>query len=121
MASFDTINHRKLMKLLAKRINDARFLDLIWKFLRAGVMERRLFKATNLGTPQGGIISPLLANIYLHELDQHMEQYAGLNPNQRVGRREKGMANFAYARYADDCAPRRRRGRLQERSRCHAT
>ena len=101
-AYFDTINHRKLMKLLAKRINDARFLDLIWKFLRAGVMERRLFKATNLGTPQGGIISPLLANIYLHELDQHMEQYAGLNPNQRVGRREKGMANFAYARYADD-------------------
>jgi RNA-directed DNA polymerase len=55
---FDTINHRKLMRLLRKRVKDERFLDLIWKFLRAGVMERKLFKDTRLGTPQGGISTP---------------------------------------------------------------
>ncbi len=57
-AYFDTINHRKLMKLLRRRIIDEKFLDLIWKFLRAGVMERKLFKDTRLGTPQGGIVTP---------------------------------------------------------------
>ena len=51
---FDTIHHRKLMKLLARRIADGQLLDLIWQFLRAGVMERGLFKKTELGTPQGG-------------------------------------------------------------------
>jgi group II intron reverse transcriptase/maturase len=101
-AYFDTINHRKLMKLLGKRIDDARCLDLIWKFLRAGVMERKLFKATEIGTPQGGIISPLLANVYLHLLDKHMERYALLPREGRNRRRGKGLANFAYARYADD-------------------
>jgi RNA-directed DNA polymerase len=55
---FDTINHRKLMKLLGRRVKDAKLLDLIWKFLRAGVMERKLFKDTMHGTPQGGIIAP---------------------------------------------------------------
>jgi RNA-directed DNA polymerase len=57
-AYFDTINHRKLMRLLRKRVSDERLLNLIWKFLRAGVMERKLFKDTTLGTPQGGIITP---------------------------------------------------------------
>jgi retron-type reverse transcriptase len=61
---FDTINHRQLMQLLRQRIKDKRVLDLIWKFLRAGVMEKKLFQDTKRGTPQGGIISPLLANIY---------------------------------------------------------
>ena len=46
------------MKLLGRRIKDGHLLDLIWSFLRAGVMERKLFKDTNAGTPQGGIITP---------------------------------------------------------------
>jgi RNA-directed DNA polymerase len=100
-AYFDTINHRKLMKLLRRRIDDEKLLDLIWKFLRAGVMERKLFKDTKLGTPQGGIVSPLLANVYLHELDKHMERY-DLPEEERRKRRRQGLANFAYARYADD-------------------
>jgi group II intron reverse transcriptase/maturase len=101
-AYFDTINHRKLMKLLRRRVEDDRLLDLVWAFLRAGVMERKLFKDTTLGTPQGGIVSPLLANVYLHELDRFMEGHADLTDKQRAARRRKGMANFAYARYADD-------------------
>jgi RNA-directed DNA polymerase len=57
---FDTIDHPKLMKLLGRRIKDKRILTLIWRFLRAGVMERGNLRNTMLGTPQGGIISPLL-------------------------------------------------------------
>ena len=61
---FDTINHRRMMQILKQHIKDKRVLDLIWKFLRAGVMEKKLFRDTKCGTSQGGIISPLLANIY---------------------------------------------------------
>ena len=98
---FDTIKHRKLIKLLKKRIKDKKLLDLIWKFLRAGVMERKLFKNTVQGTPQGGIISPLLANIYLHELDKYMERKMGTTESRRT-RRKKGLSNFVHVRYADD-------------------
>jgi RNA-directed DNA polymerase len=101
-AYFDTICHRKLMKLLGRRIGDAKLLDLIWQFLRAGVMERKLFKDTNLGTPQGGIVSPLLANVYLHELDKYMERYTALSDSDKRRRRRQGLANFVYVRYADD-------------------
>jgi group II intron reverse transcriptase/maturase len=99
---FDTINHRKLMKLLRRRVKDEEFLNLIWNFLRSGVMERKLFKDTRLGTPQGGIVSPLLANVYLHELDKYMERYTGLTPKEKTQRRQEGQANLAYVRYADD-------------------
>ncbi len=54
---FDTINHEKLTKLLRKRVKDEWLLKLIWKFLRAGVMEGKLFKDTKQGTPQGGIVT----------------------------------------------------------------
>lgn len=101
-AYFDTINHRKLMSLLRKRVKDERLLSLVWKFLRAGMMERRLFKDTKLGTPQGGIISPLLANVYLHELDRYMERYTGLSKTEKTARRKAGLANYVYVRYADD-------------------
>jgi RNA-directed DNA polymerase len=64
-AYFDTINHRRLVKLLRRRVRDAKILDLVWKFLRAGVMERKLFKDTDLGTPQGGIatLPTILQNV----------------------------------------------------------
>jgi len=101
-AYFDTINHRKLMKLLRRRVKDEKLLTLIWKFLRAGVMERKLFKDTEQGTPQGGIISPLLANVYLHELDKYMEKYTALSPKEKTVRRTAEQANYAYTRYADD-------------------
>jgi RNA-directed DNA polymerase len=99
---FDAINHRKLMKLLGRRVKDGDFLDLIWSFLRAGVMERQLFKGTNTGTPQGGIVSPLLANVYLHELDKFMKRYTDLPLREKEKRRKAGLGNTAYVRYADD-------------------
>ncbi len=105
---FDTIDHRKLMQLLRHRLKDKKVLSLIWKFLRAGIMEEGTFRHSLLGTPQGGIVSPLLANIYLHELDRHMERYTELPEWKRQKRKRQGLANFLYVRYADDCAPRRR-------------
>jgi RNA-directed DNA polymerase len=66
---FDNIDHSVLMKLLERRIDDRKFLSLIRDMLKAGYLEQWTFNETHSGTPQGGIISPLLANIYLHELD----------------------------------------------------
>jgi len=91
---FDTVDHKWLMRCLRQRVSDSNFLRLIARFLRAGVMEEGKYYQVNRGTPQGGIISPLLANIYLHYvLDLWFE---------KVIRREvRGFAQFI--RYADDC------------------
>lgn len=71
---FDNINHEILIKILSERIKDERFLRLIRKFLKAGYLEEWKFHNTYSGTPQGGIISPILANIYLDKLDKFMEK-----------------------------------------------
>lgn len=71
---FDNIDHNVMVEILAKRIHDQRFLRLIRKFLRAGYMEDWIYHSTYSGTPQGGIISPILANIYLDQLDRFMEK-----------------------------------------------
>jgi len=68
---FDNIDHGILLDLLRKRINDEDFLRLIKRMLTAGFMEDWTWHPTYSGTPQGGVISPLLANVYLHELDEH--------------------------------------------------
>ncbi len=99
---FDTIPHRKLIKCVKKRIQDKDILELLWKFLRAGVLEKGKLRNTMTGTPQGGIISPLLANIYLHEFDVYMRKYTALNEWSRRKRRAQGLSNFVYVRYADD-------------------
>ena len=70
---FDNINHSKLIELLQKKIDDARIIGLIRKMLKAGYAEDWKWSSTWSGTPQGGIVSPILANIYLHELDMFMK------------------------------------------------
>lgn len=67
---FDNINHHALIAVIGKKLKDARIIQLLWKFLRAGYLENWRYNVTYSGTPQGGIISPILANIYLHELDK---------------------------------------------------
>lgn len=71
---FDNIDHSKMVEILSKRIKDERFLRLIRKFLKAGYLEDWKYHNTYSGTPQGGIISPILANIYLDQLDKFMNE-----------------------------------------------
>lgn len=73
---FDNISHDVMIGTLRERIADERFIRLIQKFLKAGYMEDWKFHNTYSGTPQGGIISPILANIYLDGLDKYMKEYA---------------------------------------------
>ncbi len=70
---FDTLNHDLLMNLLRRRIKDERVTELVKKYLKSGVMENGVVQETEAGSPQGGPLSPLLANIYLNEFDWEME------------------------------------------------
>lgn len=90
---FDNIDHHKLIRLLRQRIKDERFIHLMWKFLRAGYLENWKYNKTYSGAPQGGLISPILANIYLNELDSFMEEYI-----QTFNRGSKRRLNPAYTR-----------------------
>jgi RNA-directed DNA polymerase len=92
---FDNISHDKLMKLVEVRISDRRMLKMIRQWLKAGVMTNGVYKSSEIGSPQGGVISPLLANIYLNYLDTVWEK--------------QGRHLGKLVRFADDCAPRRRR------------
>jgi RNA-directed DNA polymerase len=111
-ACFDNVHHGVLMQLVRQRIDDRKVLALINALLGSGVMKAggRL-AATLTGTPQGGIISPLLANIYLSALDRHFE-HAWQHQTRYIGAttyyRRRGKATYRLVRYADDCAPRRR-------------
>ena len=88
--------------VVKKRVADRDIRDLIWKFLRAGVLYNGKFAETLTGTPQGGIASPLFANIYLHALDTYMESnYLNLGDYARARRRKQGKSNYLYVRYAD--------------------
>jgi group II intron reverse transcriptase/maturase len=98
---FDNINHDIMIGILEERITDDRFIRLIRKFLNAGYIEDWVFGKTYSGTPQGGIISPILANIYLDRLDKYMTEYAakfekGLRKKKRTEyrhyQRKKGRA-----------------------------
>lgn len=100
---FDRINHTILLKLIRQRIADQRILNLVDAFLTAGVMDNALFHDTPEGTPQGGILSPLLANIYLHQLDRWWwNKFGSLKPDEKKKRRRKKQGNAILTRYADD-------------------
>lgn len=74
-ACFDSFDHHVLIDILRLRIADEAFIALMWKFLKAGYMEQWEYHKTYSGTPQGSDISPILANIYLNELDRHIADY----------------------------------------------
>ncbi len=115
---FDTVHHRLLLRCVRRRIRYDRFVDLLWRFLKAGHIDRGLFVASSEGVPQGGVLSPLLSNIMLHEFDAWLEAKY-LN---RKARKDRWAWNFgiqqgrpitvrenrqwkpaiAYCRYADD-------------------
>ena len=100
---FDHVQHAILMKLIRRRIKDERINGMIEIMLKAGIMEDGLFQHTPEGTPQGGILSPLLANIYLHEFDTWWwEKYGKLTLYEKAKRRRTGEGNCVLTRYADD-------------------
>lgn len=71
---FDSIDHSIVLKLLSEKIKDSKLIGLIAKFLKAGYIKSWRYHKTYSGTPQGGILSPILANIYLNELDKKIEE-----------------------------------------------
>ena len=99
---FDNIDHHILVNILRRRIKDENFISLIWKFLKAGYMENWKYHNTYSGTPQGSIISPILANIYLNELDKFMELYTEKfnigSKRKRTPEYQRYVSNLQYLR-----------------------
>ena len=93
---FDNIDHDVLVGILRERISDDRFIRLIRKFLKAGYVEDWTFHNTYSGTPQGGIVSPILANIYLDKLDKYVKEYIqhfDKGTKRRPGKESNDLAN----------------------------
>jgi len=107
---FDNINHDVLMEILGEKLQDNRFLRLISNLLKSGYLEEWKFHKTISGTPQGGVVSPILANIYLDQLDRYVEQV--LLPEYTRG--AKRAENPTYKRLTDQAAYRKRKGQKKE-------
>ena len=110
---YDNISHDILMSILARDIQDGRLLNLIRRGLKAGSVEEWEYKPTFSGTPQGGIVSPILANIYMNELDTYVEDV--LIPKYTKG--ERRAANPDYERYSRSIADARKHGNQEEANR----
>ena len=106
---FDNIDHDIMIDILSRRIKDGRFLWLIKMFLKSGVMEEGKVRDTLSGAPQGGVISPILSNIYLHELDTYMEEISN-----REYRGEVRQSNKEYSKIHARKLRRIKAGKLKE-------
>src|SRR5579859_2299984 len=93
---FDSMSHEVLMSLLKKKIEDKRFLALIRQMLKAGYLEEWRFYGTYSGSPQGGICSPILSNIYLHELDLFLQ---GLKQEFSEGKKRRSDPRYQHYNY----------------------
>ncbi|MDQ0937609.1 reverse transcriptase domain-containing protein [Streptomyces turgidiscabies] len=105
-ACFDEISHSALIDRVRKRVGDKRVLTLVKAFLKSGILgEDRVLRETTAGTPQGSILSPLMSNVALSVLDEHIAQSPGgprSTPWARTKRLRQGLPNYRLARYADD-------------------
>lgn len=106
---FDNIDHDILLNLISKKVDDGRVIELIRRFLKVGYMEDCSFKESALGSPQGGVLSPLLANIYLNELDKFVED---LRAEYECGGRKRRNPEYERLRSRWTCA--RKSGRLED-------
>jgi len=106
---FDNIDHDILLKILARKISDGRFMELIRRFLKAGYFEFHQVKNSLSGVPQGGIISPILSNIYMHEFDAYMEELA-----KKLNKGKRKRDNPAYVRLSSKRTRRLKKGRIDE-------
>jgi group II intron reverse transcriptase/maturase len=95
---FGSIPHHAILNCLRKRIRDERFIDIIRRMLKAGVMEMGRYHQTYSGVPQGGIASPVLANVVLHEFDCWMETQQGANPPVQTSKELNARRNPEYKR-----------------------
>ena len=99
---FSSIDRRILMKLLRSRIADRKLTDMIYRFLKVGYQEKGIMHKSNMGTSQGAILSPILANVYLHEFDKWWSVNFDPDRNGKEARRRKHLGNFILVRYCDD-------------------
>src|SRR6266568_2183516 len=107
---FDTMNHDVLLAILAEKIHDQRFLRLVRHLLESGYLEEWTFSKTLSGCPQGGVVSPILSNIYLDKLDQYVEHV--LMPKYTRG--GKRADNPIYNKLSEKASYLRRKGRIEE-------
>ena len=97
--AYPTIDHHVLVKILKKRMDDPRFIRLIWKLLKCGVLDEELIRWSKTGVPQGSIVSPILANIYYHELDEFVKERSAYYTTPKAYRKQLKSSAYKSLEY----------------------
>jgi RNA-directed DNA polymerase len=101
-ACFDEISHKAILKVVREKVMDNKFLDLIQRFLKAGTSSKGVVQSTDKGVPQGGVISPFLANAVLNKLDWFLHEKGTYGDKEEFRNWKKRETNIRFVRYADD-------------------